>query len=294
MQYAANDPQGQIRAAAFQQGLESAGWKLGRNVEVEVVWGVFDPDWIRTVTAELRRLVPDVIVHNSSRALREIQSAAPTTPIVFVGVTEPVAQRFVASLSHPGGNMTGFSNYEPTIGAKWIDLLMDIAPQVERIAFMYNPSNSGSKIPIESARSATAKFSVELIDAAVSGFTEIETVLTTLGREPGGALVLPTDVSTNTYRRQILELTFSYRLPLISSIRSFVDEGGLLAYGVNQPGLFRQAADYVDRILRGGRPADMPVQQPTKFEMVINRRTATTLGLTIPARLLVSADEVIE
>jgi putative ABC transport system substrate-binding protein len=294
MLYADDDPQGQARAVAFLQGLESAGWIPGRNIAVDFLRGIFEPSWTRTIKAELLRLTPDVIVANSSIAARVAQSTAPTTPIIFVGVTEPVAQGFVATLSHPGGNMTGFSNYEPTLGAKWIGLLNDIAPQVKRAAFMYNPSNSGAKIPLESAQLAAQKFSIEVVDAPVADLAEIETVLNTLGHELRGALVLPNDVFTNTLRKPILELTVSYRLPVVSAIRSFVDEGGLLAYGVNLVSLFHRAGSHVDRILHREKPADIPVEQPTKFEMVINLKTATTLALTVPTNLLVSADEVIE
>jgi putative tryptophan/tyrosine transport system substrate-binding protein len=294
MLYPENDAQGQGRAAAFRQGLASAGWVPDRNIEVDYLWGAYDPDWVRTVTAELQRLAPDVIVVNTSTALRAIQSTAATTPIVFVGVSEPVAQGFVAGLSHPGGNTTGLSNLEPTVGAKWVDLLKQIAPQVKRLAFMYNPGNPGARIALQSAQSVASQFLVEVVDAPVPDRNEIEAVITRLGREPGGALVLPPDPFTNSFRKPILELTLTYKLPVVSAVRSFADEGGLLAYGVYIPGLFRQAAGYVDRILRGEKPADMPVEQPTRFEMIINLKTAKALGLVVPASLLATVDEVIE
>ena len=294
MLYAESDSQGQARAASFRQGLESAGWVAGRNIAVDYLWGTFGPDWTRTITAELGRLTPDVIVVNTSTALRTVQAIAAATPIVFVGVSEPVAQGFVAGLSRPGGNITGLSNLEPTVGAKWIDLLKQIAPQVRRVAFMYNPANPGSKIGLPSAQSVGSKFAVDVIDAPVSSPAEIEAAIAALGREPGGALVLPPDPFTVSYRKQIVAQALAMKLPVVSAVRAFVDEGGLLNYGVHVPGLFRQAAGYVDRILRGEKPANMPVEQPTRFEMIVNLNTAKALELSIPASLLATVDEVIE
>jgi putative ABC transport system substrate-binding protein len=294
MLYAENDPQGQARAASFRQGLESAGWVSGRNIAVDYLWGVFDPNWTGTVTAELQRLAPDVIVINTSTALRAIQSMAAGTPIVFISVSEPVAQGFVASLSRPGGNSTGLSNLEPSVGAKWIDLLKQIAPQVKRVAYLYNPGNPGAKIGLQSARSAADKFAAEFTDAPVSDLAGIEAAIATLGREPDGALVLPPDPFTNTFRKQIVAQTLSLKLPVVSTLRDFAEEGGLLAYGVNLPALFRQASGYVDRILRGEKPADMPVEQPIRFEMIVNLKTAKALGLTVPTSLLATVDETIE
>jgi putative ABC transport system substrate-binding protein len=294
MLYAEDDQKGQARAAAFRVGLESAGWKLGRTITVDYLWGTFNPDWTNSVTTELRRRKPDVIVVNGSTGFRAIQSIVAATPIVFVGVSEPVAQGFVTSLSHPGGNVTGLSNLEPSVGAKWIGLLKEIAPQVERAAFLYNPDNPGSRVTFQTAQSAAKGLSLDLVDRPVSRLSDVEAAITAIGREPGGALVLPPDPFTTALRKQILDLTNRYKLPVVSAERSFADEGGLLAYGVHIPGLFRQAAGYVDRILKGSKPADMPVEQPVKFEMIVNLKTAKALGLTIPTALLASADELIE
>jgi putative tryptophan/tyrosine transport system substrate-binding protein len=293
MLYGESDPEGQLRADAFRQGLENAGWAPGRNVEVDYLWGVFDKDWTSTAIAELQRLAPDVIAVNTSSGLRAIQSAA-NKPIVFIGVSEPVAQGFVASLAHPGGNVTGFSNLEPTLGAKWFDLLREIAPEVRRIAFLYNPGNPGAKVALQSAQAAAERFSVQLTDAPVSSLAEIEAALAMIGSEPGGGLILPPDPFANTHRKRIVELAILSRIPIVSATRSIVDAGGLLAYGANIPNLFRQAAGYVDRILHGQKPADMQVQQPTTFEMVINLKSAKALGITVPPTLLARADEVIE
>jgi putative ABC transport system substrate-binding protein len=294
MLYAESDPEGQARATAFRQGLERAGWAPGRTIAVDYLWGVFDANWTRSVTAELQRLAPDVIVVNSSTGLRAIEQATRTVPIVFVGVSEPVAQGFAASLAHPGGNMTGFSNLEPTLGAKWLDLLKSVAPHARRVAFIYNPGNPGAKVHLQTAQSAAKKFSVDVIDAPVHDLAEIEAVSTMLGREPGGALVIPPDPFSSTYRKQIAELAARDRLPSVSGVRSFAEVGGLLAYGVYIPELFRQAAAYVDRILRGEKPANLPIVQPTKFDLVVNLKTAKALGLTVPPSLLALADEVIE
>jgi putative ABC transport system substrate-binding protein len=294
MLYAESDPQGQARAAAFRQGLESAGWVAGRNIAVDYRWGTFSPDWTGQVTAELARLMPDVIVVNTSTALRSVQAIAAATPIVFIGVSEPVAQGFVASLSHPGGSITGLSNLEPTVGAKWIDLLKQVAPQVRRVAFMYNAGNPGTRVGLQSAQSVADKFAVEVADTPVTSPAEIEAAIVALGRDPGGALVLPPDPFTNSFRKQIVAQTLALKLPVVSAVRGFVDEGGLLTYGVHIPGLFRQAAGYVDRILRGEKPANMPVEQPTRFEMIVNLKAAKALGLDVPASLLATVDEVIE
>jgi len=294
MQYVESDSQGQLRAAAFRDGLEKAGWVAGRNIAVDYLWGVLDSERTRGITEQLRQQVPDVIAINSSRGLREIESAAPGVPIVFIAVSEPVAQGFVASLAHPGGNITGFSNLEPTVGAKWLDLLKQVAPQVTRIAFIYNPVNPGAKVTLQSTQSAAKQFSFDVMDVPVRDSAEIEAAIGELAREPGGALLMPPDPFTVGHRKRIIELAARDRLPLVAAVRSFADEGGLLAYGVHIPELFRQAAGYVGRILRGEMPGDLPVQQPTKFELVVNLRTARALGLTVPDKLLALADDVVE
>jgi putative ABC transport system substrate-binding protein len=294
MLYGESDPEGQRRANALREGLESRGWTPGRNIELSYRWGTFDANWTAAVTTELQGLQPDIIVVNTSVGLRAIEKAAAATPIIFIGVSEPVAQGFVASLARPGGNITGFSNLEATLGAKWFDLLKEAAPQTRRIAFVYNPGNPGSSVTLSSAQAAAGNGGVELFDSPVSDLFAIEAVLTRLGREPGGGLILPPDPFVIAHRKRIVELATSAKIPIVSATRPFVDEGGLLAYGANIPSLFRQAADYVDRILRGQKPADMPVQQPTKFEMIVNLKGARAIDITLPATLLARADEVIE
>jgi putative ABC transport system substrate-binding protein len=294
MLYSEQDVQGQVRATAFRQGIERAGWTVGRDLEVNYVWGSFDADWLRTVTAEIERWTPDIIVINSSVGLREIGAAAASKPIVFIGVSEPVARGFVASLSHPGGNMTGFSNVDPTFGTKWVELLKAVAPQVTRAAFLYSQGNPGSKVFLQATQNVGPSHSIDVIDSPVADLPGIEAAIKTLAREPSGALIIPPDPFTTGHRKRIVELATRFRLPVVSAIRSFADEGGLLSYGVHIPELFRQAALYVDRILRGDKPANMPVQQPTRFEMVINLKTAKALGLEIPSVVLAAADEIID
>ena len=294
MQYVESDAQGQLRAVAFREGLEKTGWVAGRNINVDYLWGALDSEGIRGITEHLQQQLPDVIAFNSSNGLRAIESAAPGVPIVFIAVSEPVALGLVTSLAHPGGNMTGFSNLEPTLGAKWLGMLRQIAPQANRILFIYNPSNPGAKVTLRSTQSAAEQFSFDILDTPVRDITEIESGISAVAREPGGALLLPPDPFLNGHPKRIVELAARNQLPLVSALRSFADEGGLLAYGVYIPELFRQAAGYVDRILRGEKAADLPVQTPTRFELVINIKTAKTLGLTVPPTLISVADEVIE
>jgi putative tryptophan/tyrosine transport system substrate-binding protein len=294
MLYAETDPEGQIRAEAFRQGLEKAGWETGRNIAVDYLWGGFDADLARTVTTQLRRQAPDVMVANGGQGLRAIAPAVGNVPVVFIGINEPVALGFVTSHAHPGGRMTGFTNLEPTMGSKWLELLKVIAPRATRAVFIYHPESLGNRLLIENAITASKKLSIEATESPVREPVKIDAAVATLGRGQGGAIVVPPDPFTTTHRRWIIELAGRDRLPVISALRSFADEGGLLAYGAYIPELFRQAAGYVDRILRGDSPADLPVQQPTKFELVINLKTAKALGLTVPETLLATADEVIQ
>jgi ABC-type uncharacterized transport system substrate-binding protein len=294
MMYAENDPEGRVRAAAFQEGLEKLGWMVGRNVAIDYRWGAGDVDWARTATVDLLTLTPDVIVANSTTAARAAQRASRTVPIVFIGASDPVALGLVTSLSHPGGNMTGFTNMGPTVGPKWLDLLKKMAPRIKRVAVLFNPNNPSSVSLAGSVASVAKELAAEVVEAPVREVGEIEEVITGLGREPGGGLIVPPDPATAAHRKLIIELAKRNRLPAIYALRVFTLEGGLMAYGVNIPELFRQAAVYVNRILRGDKPADLAVQMPTTFELIINLKTARTLGLTVPTTLRVAADEVIE
>ncbi len=235
-----------------------------------------------------------MILAGTSRTVVALQRATQTVPIVFTNIYEPVAQGFVQSLAHPGGNTTGFTMVEATVGAKWLGLLKEIAPHLARVAFMFNPSNPGPMQSYRSVEAAAPNNRVEAVKTPVYGPAEIEAAITMLGREPGGGLIVPPDGFLSEYRKLIIDLAARYRLPAIYGLLSFAAQGGLAAYGINVPEQFRQAAEYVDRILRGEKAGDLPVQQPTKYELVINLKTATALGLEVPPSLLATADEVIE
>ena len=295
MGLAESDPEAKVRAAVFERALQELGWTRGRNIRIDYRWAPGDVEQTRAAAAELLRLAPDVILAHATPATAALQRATRTLPVVFVAVSEPVAQGFVQSLARPGGNITGFTNLEPTLGAKWLELLKEIAPRVTRVAVMSNPNTAPYVILFSRSVEAVAqKIAVELIAAPVHEPAEIEAVLTMLGREPGGGLILPPDPFTVAHRKLIFDLAARYRVPAINGLLYFANEGGLVSYGVDVRDQFRQAAAYVDRILRGEKPADLPVQQPTKFELVINLTTAKALGLDVPPTLLARADEVIE
>jgi putative tryptophan/tyrosine transport system substrate-binding protein len=295
MNFSASDPQSRARVAAFENGLENLGWIIGRNVLIDYRWYMGDDALARAASAELLGLSPDLILANSVNAVRAAQHATEAIPIVFTAVSEPVAQGFVASLAHPGGNITGFTNLEPSVAAKWIELLKEIAPNVTRVAVMFNPQSSAAgPLFVRSAEAASSKFSVETIEAPVLQPSDIDAVMARLGRAPGGGLIFPPDTFTSSQRKLIVDLTAREKLPAIYAFRDFSAEGGLVSYGPDVPDQFRRAASYVDRVFRGEKPADLPVQQPTKFEFVINLKTAKALGLTIPPSVLALADEVIE
>src|SRR5262249_20416391 len=292
---AENDPQGRARVEAFEQGLEKLGWMVSGNLQIDYRWGMSDVERTRAAATELLNLAPDVILANGTPALPVVRRATVTVPIVFTVVNEPVAMGFVASLAHPGGNVTGFSDLEPTVAAKWLELLKEIAPGIRRTAFMFNSELNPSAVMFSrSAEAAAQKLAVEVLAARVKEPPAIEAIMTTLGREPGGSVIFPTVNFTSLHRNLIFELTARHHLPAMYARRFFADEGGLVSYGPDDVDQFRRAAGYVDRILRGEKPADLPVQQPTKFELVINLKTAKALDLTVPNTLLVSADEVIE
>jgi ABC-type uncharacterized transport system substrate-binding protein len=294
MLYDEIDPEGKLRATAFQQRLDSLGWSVGRNLQIVVYWGVGDLEWIKSAAGELLKQTPDVVLANGDPAARVLQPASNKVPIVFIGASDPVAQGFISSLAHPGGNMTGFTVLETTVGPKWVELLKEIAPQVTRIAVLFNPDNSGSVLMSRATVAGAPNFAVEAVASPIHEAADIEAIMTTLGRSSGGGLIVPPDPRMAGHRKLIIELAARYRLPAAYALRSFTRDGGLISYGIDIPDLFRQAAVYVDRILRGERAADLPVQSPTKFELIINLKTAKTLALNIPQGLLVAADEVIE
>ena len=292
---ASNDRFVQAQFTAFREALEKLGWMEGRNIGIDYRWAMGDAEAARTGAAELLVLAPDAIVVNPVVGLAALQRATRTIPIVFTVVTEPVAQGFVASLAHPGANITGFSNLEPSVAGKWLQLLKEIAPQISRVAVIGNPETAPFNVAFARAAETVARsLSVDVTSAPVHAHSDIETVLTMLGREPGGGLIAVPDPFNTANRDFIIELAARHRVPAFYNDRPFVTAGGLASYGLNQLDLYRQAAGYVDRILRGEQPTNLPVVQPAVFELAINLKTAKALGLDVPSYLQQLADEVIE
>jgi putative ABC transport system substrate-binding protein len=292
---AEDDPQSQADITAFRQELQKEGWAENRNVRIDYRWSDGKADAARAAAAELLSLAPDVIVTDGRQGLTELRHAALAVPIVFMEIDEPVFYGFVTSLAHPDGNITGFTGLQPSVGATWLGLLNEIAPRVRRIAVIFNPRTTpGAVLFSRAAEEVAQKFAVEVIRAPVFEPGDIDTVMTMLAREPGGGLIFPIDSFTEVYRTLIFEIAARDRLPAIYGVRKFAAAGGLASYGIDLPGQFRQAAGYVSRILRGERAADLPVREPTRFELVINLKTANSLGIDVPSSLLARADEVIQ
>jgi putative tryptophan/tyrosine transport system substrate-binding protein len=289
-----HDPESEARLAAFRIGLNQLGWVEGRNVVIDYQFAGGDADRIRTYVTELVKSAPDLIVANSSPVIAQLKRATSTIPIVFAVVTDPVSQGLVASLARPGGNITGFALIEFEIIGKWLELLKEVAPRISRAKLLFNPVTAPFFVNWLREHGPVSVASIELEPAPVRDQGEIESTMTTLAREPGAGLITAADVFTVANRSLIIGLAERYRLPAMYQFRQFAAEGGLISYGPDTADIFRRAAAYVDRILRGANPADLPVQQPTKFQLVINLRTAKTLGLTAPPSLVARADEVIE
>jgi ABC-type uncharacterized transport system substrate-binding protein len=287
----------QSYVAAFVQALRQLGWIEGRNLRVDIRWNAGDAALARIYAAQLIGLMPDVILAVSTTNLTIVQQATSTVPIVFAQVSDPVEQGFVASLTKPGGNLTGFSMYEFSVGGKWLDLLKEIAPGLARVAVLFNPDTSPqSKFFMRSVEAAAPGLGVKAVAAPVRSTGEIESTLQEFARQPNGGLIMPTDSFTGLRSKLIADLAERHRLPSISAYENFAKDGGLLYYGANVNLLdhFRRAAGYVDRILKGEKPGDLPVQRADKYTLVVNLRTAKALGLTAPLPLLGLADEVIE
>jgi putative tryptophan/tyrosine transport system substrate-binding protein len=297
MNGAATETLYQSYLAAFVQGLRQLGWTEGQNLHIEVRWSAGDAELARIYAAQLIGEKPDVILAASTVNLTAIQQATSTVPIVFMSISDPVDQGFVASLTRPGGNITGFSSFEFSIGGKWLDLLKEVAPGLARVAVIFNPDISlQSKFLIRSIEVAAPRLGVQAIALPVRATADIEPALGSFAHQPNGGLIVPTDAFLRLRQRLIADLAVRNRLPSICANPDYPKEGGLIYYGVaiNTVGQFRQAATYVDRILKGEKPDNLPVQQPTKFELTINLKTAKALGLTIPEPILLTADEVIE
>jgi putative ABC transport system substrate-binding protein len=289
-----NDPDGRRRVSAFTQGLVDLGWTDGRNVRMDLRWGGGDPNRIGALAKELVGLQPDIIVTSNIPAIIAFQRETQTIPIVFTTGADPVASGIVARLDRPGRNITGFGGSEPSLGGKWVKLLSEIAPGLKRAAIMFNPDTAPVSAYMPSLETAARSLKVEPIIAPVHSDAEIETAITALGREPGGGLVCLPDAFTATHRAPIISAAARNNVPAVYSLSEAARDGGLLSYSFDLVDISRRAATYVDRVLRGEKPGDLPVQFPTKYEMVVNLKTAKALGLTIPAILQATADEVIE
>jgi putative ABC transport system substrate-binding protein len=287
-----SNSESKIRAAAFRHGLEELGWVEGRNAKIEYRWGLIDAGDIRAQVAALVQLGPDVIVSMGTPVTAALQQATRTIPIVFTLVAEPVAAGLVANLAHPDRNITGFMNYEYAIGGKWLEALAQIAPRTALVLIILNPENLGAAGLLRSIDSAAQALNIKTRTASALDVAEMNRAIEALGQN-GTLLVLP-DAVTSNLRDSIVALAARYRLPAIYPFRYFAASGGLISYGIDAADPFRRAASYVDRILRGEKPANLPVQAPTKYELVINLKTAKALGLEVPAPLLARADEVIE
>jgi putative tryptophan/tyrosine transport system substrate-binding protein len=289
-----HDPESEARLAAFRIGLNQLGWVEGRNVVINYQFGGGDADRIRTYVTELVKSAPDLIVANSSPVIAELKRATGTIPIVFAVVTDPVSQGLVASLARPGGNITGFALIEFEIIGKWLELLKEMAPRISRAKLLFNPVTAPFFVVWLREHGAVSVASIELEPAPVHDQAEIEATMAALARAPDAGLITAADVFTVANRGLIVGLAERYRLPAMYQFRQFAAEGGLMSYGPDTADIFRRAATYVDRILKGANPADLPVQQPTKFQLVLNLNTAKALGLTVPPLLVARADEVIE
>jgi putative ABC transport system substrate-binding protein len=296
MGYAEADPEAKALLAEFTQALSALGWTEGRNLRMDVRWAPGRTDIMHTFAKELVDLHPDVILADSTPVTAALKRETLTIPIVFAVVADPVGSGFVASLSRPGGNITGFSSVEASIASKWLDLLTAIAPDVKRAAMIFNPDTAPytKSYVLPFFEDAARSLKVALIAAPVHSDAEIETVITALGREPGGGLLGMPDNFVEVHRALIISLAARSNLPAVYQTPVIARDGGLLSYGANFRDIFRRSASYVDRILRGEKPSELPVQLPIKYLMVVNLRTAKALSLTVPPSILLIADEVIE
>jgi putative tryptophan/tyrosine transport system substrate-binding protein len=295
MNNAEDDPEGQARAAAFRQGLHALGWTEGKNLRIDWYWTAGDVGRIRSDAAGLARHPPDIIVANGRVTLSEALQVIRSIPIVFVLVTDPVGQGFISSLARPGGNVTGFTFFEYAMFGKSLELLKKVAPAVTRVGFIFNPDMSAYYDQFLPDFEADARqYPIKLTVARVGTQAEIDAAVAKLAAAPGGGLMVPPDAYTLVHRDLIVRSTAQHRLPAIYSYRQLIKEGGLMSYGPETSDIFRRSASYVDRILKGANPAELPAQAPAKFEFAINLKTATTLGLTVPPTVIALADEVIE
>jgi putative tryptophan/tyrosine transport system substrate-binding protein len=294
MSSAVDDPQDPARLGAFAQGLQELGWTIGRNLRIDYRWGASSPDNTRKYAAELAALAPDVMLASGTIALAAVQQISHTIPVVFVNLVDPVSGGFVESLARPGGNVTGFLLFEYGISGKWLELLKEIAPRVTRVAVLRDPTVPQGIGQLGAIQSAASQLGVEFRPVGVRDAREIERGTIDFARGSKGGLIVTAGTQARDHRELIIGLAARYRLPAVYFNRLFVEAGGLISYGADTIDPLRRAANYVDRILKGEKPADLPVQAPTKYELVINLKTAKALGLELPSSVLARADEVIE
>jgi putative ABC transport system substrate-binding protein len=292
MNVASDDAEGQARLAAFHQGLQQLGWTVGRNVQIDYRWAAGDTGRFHRYAEELLALAPDVVLASATPSVQALQQATRTVPIVFANVGDPVAMGIVASLARPGGNATGFTPLEFGFAAKWLELLKEIAPRVTRVAVLRDLTIGPPHL--SAIQTVAPSFNVELSVVGVRDASEIERSVTAFARSSNEGMIVTPSTSALVHRELITTLAARYKLPAVYAFRYMVTAGGLMSYGADPIDMYRRAAGYVDRILKGEKPADLPVQAPTKYELVINLKTAKALGLTVPATVLARADEVIE
>jgi ABC-type uncharacterized transport system substrate-binding protein len=294
MSTAVDDPQDPARLAAFAQGLQELGWTIGRNLRIDYRWGASSPDNTRKYAAELAALAPDVMLASGTIALAAVQQISHTIPVVFVNLIDPVSGGFVESLARPGGNTTGFLLFEYGISGKWLELLKEIAPRVTRVAVLRDPTQVSGGGQLGAIQSAASQLGVEFRPVGVRDAREIERGITDFARGSNGGLIVTAGTQARDHRELIIGLAAQHRVPAVYFNRLFVEAGGLISYGADTIDPLRRAANYVDRILKGEKPSDLPVQAPTKYDLVLNLKTAKALGLDVPPTLLARADEVIE
>ena len=295
MGFAESDREGQGFVAAFRDGLQKLGWAEGRNIQIDYRWTALDKELIQRFAKELVALPPDLILTQSTPATAELLKQTRSIPIVFALVADPIGSGFVASFPKPGGNITGFVTMEPSMAGKWLDLLKEIAPRVTRVAMLFNPATAPyAEHWLNSFKAAAASFAVQAIVAPIHDTSELESVVAAQAHEPSGGLIVMPDTFTTEHRSEITSLAARYRLPDVYPYRIFAEFGGLLSYGDNLSDNFRRAASYVDRIPRGEKPTELPVQAPTKFELTINLKAAGALGISIPPSMIARADQVLD
>jgi ABC-type uncharacterized transport system substrate-binding protein len=296
MGYPENDREAQARVTAFREGLQKLGWKEGRNIRIDTRWvAPRDVEARQRLAMALIALQPDVILSHGTPNTATLQQQTRTIPIIFASVTDPIGSGFVASLPRPGGNITGFMNMEPTMAGKWLELIKEIAPGVNRVALLFNPATAPyAEYWIEPFKTAAAAIAVQAIVAPVHDTSELGTAVAMLARAPNGGLLVMPDTFTSAHRAEITALATRYRLPAIYPFRFFAERGGLISYGNDLIDDFRRAVFYADRVLKGAKPSELPIQAPVKFVLEINLRTAKALGLNVPFQLQMRADKVIE